>query len=88
MPITNLTLTDKDIATLRGCPFCGSFDLELNNTHTAAYWISCNSCESEGMDVRVSGKCFSGGYRSERIPRKRHELAKKSAIELWNRRAT
>jgi Lar family restriction alleviation protein len=87
MPITNLELTNKDFATLRGCPFCGSFDLILNNTHTAAYWISCNACEAEGTDVHVDGKSFSGGYRSERIPRKRHELAKQSAIDAWNRRA-
>lgn len=87
MPIINLKLTDKDFETIRGCPRCGSFDLDLDNTHTAAYWISCNTCAAEGIDVTISGKSFSGGYRSERIPRKRHELAKQSAIDAWNRRA-
>ena len=87
MPIINLSLTDKDLASMRGCPCCGSFDLELNNTHTASYWVSCRSCEKDGLDVHVGGQSFSGAYSSDMIPRKRHELAKRSAIEAWNRRA-
>jgi hypothetical protein len=86
VPIINLSLTDEDLAVIEGCPFCGSSDLELLNTHTACYWIKCKECERQGFKVEVGGSSFSGGYRSERIPRRRHEMAKQSAIEAWNRR--
>jgi hypothetical protein len=87
MPIRNLTLTNKEYASLRGCPFCGSFDLELNNTHTACYWISCRYCAVEGITVEVTGKSFSDNYSSEKIPIANHKKAKQSAIDAWNRRA-
>jgi hypothetical protein len=87
MPIRNLTLTDKEFSTLRACPFCGSDDLELCNTHTACYWICCNACDAEGFTVEVTGKAFNGSYASEKLPLSNHEKAKQSAIAAWNRRA-
>lgn len=66
------------------CPFCGSHDIELCNTHTPSYWMECQECDAQvhgeyGPDL-VSGP---GSYGSLR----QHEAAAKSAIAAWNRRA-
>lgn len=59
------------------CPFCGSEDLELNNTHTACYWVECSQCGAE-----VSGTAI---YSDSDKPEDHLEAAK-SAISAWNRR--
>lgn len=79
MPIIHLTLTRRD--RLMPCPFCGGWDMELQNTHTACYWISC-SC-----GVEVHGKAFGSSIPSPSLTRRHHVLAKKSAIDVWNRRS-
>ena len=87
MPIHKLHLTPKELEDIKPCPFCGSFDLQLKNTHTAAYWIDCNSCREDGFDIRVGGESFDEHYVSEMIPLKNHKRAKKSALLAWNRRS-
>jgi hypothetical protein len=87
MPICNLRLSDKEFASLRGCPCCGSFFLELRNTHTAAYWIACLNCEEEGYSVEISGRNIGSGPSFE-LTLAQHEAAKASAIEAWNRRVS
>lgn len=67
----NLKLRKSD--KLRPCPFCGSNDLELNNTHSASYWISC-ACGAE-----MHGKDFDGKSRPA------HREAVKSAVNRWNK---
>ena len=82
MPITNLFLLPGDH--LLPCPFCNGMALELQNTHTACYSIKCLDVD---CGAEVHGESFTGNYRSENIPRKRHEQAKDSAIATWNKRA-
>lgn len=82
MGIINLTLTEAD--EVLPCPFCGSDDIELANTHTPSYWVECLECSAE-----VHGQYFEeafnfdpdGGHLLS------HEKAKASALKAWNRRA-
>jgi len=86
MPILNLKLTEEDLKTLEGCPCCGGRRIELTNSHTAYYTLSCLDCEDEGLCVEVSGKAFGTNKASHELSRQDHEQAKASAIAAWNRR--
>lgn len=72
-----LRSTDK----LKPCPFCGSEDLDLCNTHTASYWIECQCCTAQ-----VHGKSFGDKFPSELQTRRHHRSAADSAITKWNAR--
>lgn len=74
METIHLTLNEND--KLKPCPFCGGEDLELQNTHTASYWIECLSCGCE-----LHGEAFSPDDDFQA-----HHAAKDSAIEAWQRR--
>lgn len=76
--ITHLELEDGDH--FLACPFCGSCEVELLNTHTACYWIACP------CGVEVTGKGYGGHKQSENLSLSDHKRAKKSALERWNRR--
>lgn len=76
----NLTLRTRD--TVKPCPFCGSRDVELCNTHTATYWLECQGCGAE-----VSGKAYGTNTPSEKQTPRQHRLAVVSALVAWNRRA-
>ena len=86
MPIINLKLTRRDRQFLEGCPRCGSFDLELRNTHTACYWIVCVTCENGGIGVKITGMNVGASTPSSKLTMTQHRLAKRSAIAAWNRR--
>lgn len=58
------------------CPFCGD-SAELNNTHTAHYWVECVGCEA-----RVSNNMPLADSDSEKL----HLVGITSAVENWNRR--
>lgn len=73
----NLSLEEGDI--VFPCPFCDSVDLELQNTHTATYWIECRECSAE-----VTGTSYGDG--KGRLAKSQHAKAKASAIIAWNRR--
>jgi hypothetical protein len=79
--IINLTLDASD--DVKPCPFCGAGreSLELCNTHTPYYWIACQ-CAAE-----VHGLAYSVGRHGVEGEKRQHALAKKSALEAWNRRA-
>lgn len=74
--VINLTIDKNEV--VRPCPFCNSTDVELKNTWTASYWISCD-CGAE-----MHGESFNdmGEYNP-----KAHELAKQSTLSKWNNRA-
>ena len=76
----NLTLRPND--TVKPCPFCGSRDVELCNTHAATYWLECQGCGAE-----VSGKSHGTNTPSEKQTRRQHRAAVVSALAAWNRRA-
>lgn len=79
---------------VKPCPFCGKYSITLNNTHTASYWMACETCGAE-----VHGEAFEVPKRTTRAGRggsvtakeslaqlEAHQKAKDSALKAWNRR--
>ena len=69
---------------LKGCPFCGSSNVEVAHTHTPYYWVECLNCEAQGG--REPGLRLRSQLRTERATRRNHERGFQSAIATWNRR--
>ena len=67
---------------LRACPFCGSENVEIVNTHTPYYWGQCIDCECEGPKSRSPDR----HARSKRGVKNQHEEAFKKAVINWNSR--
>ena len=42
---TLLKLVKQTERDLLPCPFCGTPHPEIQNTHTASYWVECVGCE-------------------------------------------
>jgi transcription elongation factor Elf1 len=63
----------KDYVRLLSCPFCGSYNLEVCNTHTPSFWVNCFDCEGQAH----------GKYRSGRF-----KAALMSAVVAWDRRSS
>lgn len=78
----NFAYEEKEHGKLKPCPFCGNRELEVTNTHTASYWVECLECGAE-----VSGEYGGDGFQTETAFRAGHELALRSAVKAWNRRA-
>lgn len=68
---------------LKKCPFCGSADLEVNNTHTPSFWVECLNCSAEvhGDYDSANDKPSSFLERCDLYIR-----ALVSAVTCWNRR--
>jgi hypothetical protein len=81
VPVIHLGITPQD--TVRPCPFCGSDNIELHNTHRACYTVECVRCGAELM-----GKNYGGDIASDKLSRRHHTDAKRSALAKWNARAT
>ena len=62
----------KAFVKLLPCPFCGSENLEVCNTHTPIFWVNCFDCEGQAH----------GEYFANSFPK-----ALASALEKWNCRA-
>ncbi len=68
---------------LNPCPFCGSTNVEICNTHTPIYWVECGDCGAQGGP---------GNYRARREARTgpalraQHGRAFESARVAWNTR--
>lgn len=73
-------------AKLLPCPFCGSDDLEICNTHTPSYWVECHKCgaEAHGESFKYTTKQHND-FHSKPLPPP-YVKAMKSAIAAWNRR--
>ena len=72
----HVELTDERV---EPCPFCGSNDVALCNTHNSAYWMECQNCGAQ-----VDGQSFAGfadGNEDEK-----HLESARSAISTWNHR--
>jgi len=67
---------------LSSCPFCGSKNIAVFNTHTPSYWAECIECEAE----KHSKYNFGDKIRSEIKAKKEHKKSFLSAIEEWNKR--
>jgi len=64
---------------IEACPFCGSTDIALCNTHNSAYWMECQNCAAQ-----VDGQSFASyadGNEDER-----HFESARSALTTWNHR--
>jgi ribosomal protein L37AE/L43A len=64
---------------LEACPFCGSNNIELLNTHTPAYWIECDDCTAN-----IHGKSY--GNKKDMDDINKHRASALSAIRKWNGR--
>lgn len=69
---------------LDACPFCGSSELALLNTHTPYYWIECEGCGAEAHGEIPDGGGGKIHTREECI--ELHRLAMASAVAKWNAR--
>lgn len=69
--------------TLMPCPFCGSVDLEVSNTHTPSYWVTCE-CGVEAHAGMVGDKVV---FVNKGACTRAHRKAFAAAIALWNTRA-
>lgn len=75
--------TINSIDSLKPCPFCGSTELEVWNTHTPVYTVEC-AC---GASMR--GACAEDGkIRSKKRLIDLHFDAISLAVEAWNKRAS
>lgn len=77
-----IQVKNKDIL-VRCCPFCGSWRMIISNTHTACYTVSCENCEGE-----ITGESFEKTWKSSRSKVADHLRAIRSAVGLWNTRAS
>jgi len=67
-------LEDEEV---KPCPFCGSRDIAICNTHSALYWMECQNCGAQ-----VDGKNYG-----DRNDDESHLEAARSALSTWNHRA-
>jgi ribosomal protein L37AE/L43A len=74
-------MEDGHDAELLPCPFCGSTNVELCNTHTASYWVECQDCEAS-----VHGGSFDDRFRTRKACLDAHDAAISSAKAKWNKR--
>lgn len=71
---------------LESCPFCGSANIVVENTHTPYYTAECDDCGAQGPH---SGPTSTGGdhhIRSRKKCEQLHREAMQNAIEAWNDR--
>jgi len=69
------------------CPFCGSTDVTVENTHTPFYTANCKACDTEGpRDYRAGMKWTR--RTSEARTLTIHHQAFRDAIKAWNRRTS
>ncbi|MDN7851368.1 Lar family restriction alleviation protein [Burkholderia seminalis] len=100
MNTTDKIRTDA-VAELLPCPFCGSTNLEIANTHTPSFWVRCNECEAEasgGYFPTPNGKVRHDRFSYSSTPNDtcfeanfdslhpEYQDAFRSAVNAWNRR--
>lgn len=85
---------------LSPCPFCGGTDLEIANTHTASFWITCQDCDAEAHGGHVDGPRREDKFHYEACPDTsgfdatygdlypEYQQAFRAAVDAWNRRVT
>lgn len=73
--IKHVQITDEKVLP---CPFCGSTDIELCNTHAPSYWLECQGCGAQ-----AHGEGFGDKGQNTKAA---HVKAAKSALAAWNKR--
>jgi len=74
--------SEPGVERLEPCPFCGSTDIVVENTHTPYYWGECQRCGAEGP----TNSCRRETNRTRASVARQHRRAFARACELWNRR--
>ena len=77
--VINLRMNDFLELFLKHCPFCGSTEVVLENTHNPSYWVECQDCEAQ-----IHGESY--GSRKDYGSIASHKKSAKSAINKWNGR--
>ena len=74
---------------LEPCPFCGSKDIRVSNTHTNHYWGECLDCgaQSGGAGNEITGR-KNGLFGTKATAEKHHRESFAMAVKQWNTRAT
>lgn len=67
------------------CPFCGSNEQEVQNTHSAAYWIECE-CGVQKYGENFVDEAEEAETEAELLSA--HEQAFMAAVNGWNERAS
>lgn len=65
------------------CPFCGSEDVEVSNSHTPSYQGGCNDCGAKGPSSGPYPKRIAKTKRGATL---QHENAFFDAVNRWNSR--
>lgn len=73
---------ESDGEYLEPCPFCGSLNVTVSNTHTPSYWAECEDCGAQGPSSTYPKR----EARSRAGVRRQHKAALSEAVERWNRR--
>lgn len=73
---------ESDGEHLEPCPFCGSEEVIVRNTHTPSYWAECMNCGAKGPNTTYPKR----EARSKSAVRRQHERAFREAVTLWNER--
>jgi len=71
---------------LDSCPFCGSNNLTVENTHTPFYNVTCEDCGADGPDGVPNPDYDGKRIRSKVLCGYLHQDAFANAIALWNDR--
>ncbi|WP_416187168.1 Lar family restriction alleviation protein [Hafnia paralvei] len=69
---------------LNNCPFCGSDQMQVENTGTANYWVECSLCTAQGAVVAADDEEEIIDALSMIII---HTEVFNEAIRLWNARS-
>lgn len=72
-----------DVDQLRPCPFCGSGEIVVGNTHTPHYRAECQKCGAEGPSVNPPKRYAT---KTPASVRRQHEVAFDQAVDAWNKR--
>lgn len=78
-----IAVPGEDVTVL-SCPFCGNREIEIWNTHSPNYSVSCETCRAEvpSDDDINDGKPI----KSRSLAIETHEKALRSAVSNWNKR--
>jgi len=69
---------------LHACPFCGSANVSVINTHTPYYTAKCRGCGAEGPRTNT-GDAWNRGMPRDATERL-HREAFQAAVDAWNGR--
>lgn len=75
-----------ELLLIKACPFCGSHEIEVSNTHTPYYTAQCSQCSAEGPRAYDRGDQWNR-RTSKRATEAIHRLCFRDAIEAWNERS-